>query len=634
MLDLFAITGRAAESPVRTHHRKYYKECRRRDVYMRIEGDEPVNTFFLDAPEWSLICCADLLEPDSVTNVAAHLGGLYCAQGDQFVCGLHGTFAIILYDHNQRTLKAWTDHFGAERLVFRECYESLLVGTNLQSIAAHRPRPSISSAAIQEYLLYTCIPTPHAIYQGISKVPPGHQLVSRPAIRTHRYWDIAYDESSDLPPQESTWVSQTQEEVRSAVALSLKNVAASNTTGCFLSGGTDSSSIAGFVGRLTAKSPQTFSIGFDDPRYNEIQYARIAAKHFSADHHEYFVKPEDIPAVVQQAAQVYDEPFGNSSIVPTYYCARLAADHGVTHLLAGDGGDELFGGNSRYVADRVFQRYSRIPPWVRQSVIEPGVSRAARWTRLRFANLAASYVRRSNVPVPDRYFSYSFISSVPGRELFTTDFLAAVDGVDPLVAARSHFNSAPASSELNRWLYLDLKITIADNDLRKVMTMSRLAGVTPRFPFLNPTLAEFTGRIPVNLKVRGSRLRYVFKKAMEEHLPQQIIIKRKHGFGLPYSMWLAESRSLRDFTFDILDSVQCRQRGYFRPGLLDWLWSQYESVHRVYYGEVLWMLLMLELWHVNHADTQAGEEQRPILDHCALQGSPERSRPASASHLN
>jgi len=185
------------------------------------------------------------------------------------------------------------------------------------------------------------------------------------------------------------------------VALSVKNLAEANTIGCFLSGGTDSSSVAGFVGRLTARAPRTFSIGFDDPRYNEIEYARIAAKHFSADHHEYFVKPEDIPFVVQQAAQVYDEPFGNSSIVPTYYCARLAAEHGIRHLLAGDGGDELFGGNARYVQDRVFQRYGRIPRGLRQSIIEPVVSRSARWTRLRFANLAESYVRRSNVLVPD-----------------------------------------------------------------------------------------------------------------------------------------------------------------------------------------------------------------------------------------
>ena len=272
----------------------------------------------------------------------------------------------------------------------------------------------------------------------------------------------------------------------SAVELNLRNLDESKRLGCFLSGGTDSSSVAGLVGRATAQAPRTFSIGFDDPRYNEIEYARLAAKHFSADHHEYFVKPEDIPALVQKAVEAYDEPFGNSSIVPTYYCARLAAEHGVTHLLAGDGGDELFGGNSRYADDRVFQKYSRIPELLREWLIEPGVSSVSRWTNLRFFNSAASYVRRANIPAPDRYFSYSLVQDMPGEEVFTSDFLAAVRAQDPTATARNHFHAAPAQSDLNRWLYLDLKITIADNDLRKVMTMSRLAGVTPRFPFLNP----------------------------------------------------------------------------------------------------------------------------------------------------
>jgi asparagine synthase (glutamine-hydrolysing) len=417
---------------------------------------------------------------------------------------------------------------------------------------------------------------------------------------------MAYHERLEPVLSEAEWANRTQEAVQCAVAATLKGLDATKRPGCFLSGGTDSSSVTGFVGKLTAQPPRTFSIGFDDPRYNEIQYARIAAKCFSADHHEYFVKPDDIVSLVQKAVQVYDEPFGNSSIVPTYYCARLAAEHGVTHLLAGDGGDELFGGNARYVQDRVFQHYSKIPLWMRRGVIEPVFSRTSQSTDFRWFKLARSYVRRSNIPLPDRYFSYSLISSVPANELFTNDFVAAVND-DPLRTARNHFSTAPANNDLNRWLYLDLKITITDNDVRKVTTMSRLAGITTRYPFLHPDLAEFTGTIPVDMKVRGSRLRYLFKRAMQDLLPQQIIKKTKHGFGLPYSVWLADSRHLRDFTFDVLGSARCRQRGYFRSHLLEQIWSKYETVHRGYYGEILWILLMLELWHVNHADVVVGQ---------------------------
>jgi asparagine synthase (glutamine-hydrolysing) len=606
VLDIYAIAGPLAE-PVGAK-RTHFKECHRRDLYMRIDGDEAVDAFFFDDPDFTLICRADLLGSEPLINTAAYLGRLYREQGDRFVVGLRGAFAVILYDHNQRTLKAWVDHFGIEQLVFTEVDHSFAIATSIRSLSvAHRREPKINLAAILDYLQYTCIPGPKTIYEGISKLQPGHQLKSRPAATTRSYWDIAYYEGHARRP-ESVWADETRSAVRSAVASSFKNVDGPQKLGCFLSGGTDSSSVAGFVGRLTAQPPRTFSIGFDDARYNEIQYARIAAKHFSADHHEYFVKADDIPMVVRNAAQIYDEPFGNSSIVPTYHCARLAVEHGVTHLLAGDGGDELFGGNARYADDRVFQRYRRVPRWLRHGVLEPTVSCATRCTNIPLLNSAASYVRRSNVPAPDRYFSYSLISSVPCRDLFTPDFIAAVAGHDSLSTARDHFNGAAAQSELNRWLYLDLKITIADNDLRKVTMMSQLAGVTPRFPFLDPTLAEFTGRIPPELKVRGPRLRYIFKKAMQDLLPHEIIVKSKHGFGLPYSVWLADSRPLRDFTFDVLNAARCRQRGYFRTGLLDWLWSQYESVHRGYYGEILWMLLMLELWHVAHADARSGEE--------------------------
>jgi asparagine synthase (glutamine-hydrolysing) len=570
-------------------------------MFMSIVGNEPVDSLFSDDPEVTLICRADLLLPERVPNIAAQLVRLYRESGDRFVASLRGTFAIILYDHIHRTLKAWTDHFGADRLVFAESGNSLIVSTNIGWAAKmYARRPDIDAAAIQEYLQYTCIPTPKTIFQGIAKLAAGHQLTSRPAVSARPYWQMAYEEHS----REKSLTTATQDAIGSAVKVSLKNLDASQKAGCFLSGGTDSSSVAGLVGRATAQPPRTFSIGFDDPRYNEIEYARIAAKHFSADHHEYFVKPEDIPALVQKAVHAYDEPFGNSSIVPTYYCARLAAEHGVTHLLAGDGGDELFGGNSRYADDRVFQEYSRIPKILRDWVIQPGVSRVAHWTNLRFFNSAASYIRRSNIPAPDRYFSYSLVQSVPGSEVFTGDFLAAIREHDPTATARNHFHAARAANDLNRWLYLDLQITIADNDLRKVMTMSRLAGVTPRFPFLNPELAEFTGTIPAELKVRGTQLRYLFKKSMADLLPQEIIKKKKHGFGLPYSVWLADSKVLRDFTFDALNSSRCQQRGYFSAGLFDWLWSQYQTVHRGYYGEILWTLLMLELWHVTHVDAQ------------------------------
>jgi asparagine synthase (glutamine-hydrolysing) len=474
--------------------------------------------------------------------------------------------------------------------------------------------PEIDPTAVHEYLQYSCIPTPKTIYKGIFKLAPGHQLTYKQRVSIRPYWDMTYNEAAS-DQSEADWATQTLSAVRSAIALNLTATEKIQTTGCFLSGGTDSSSIAGLVRELSGQRPNTFSIGFDDPRYNEIHYARIAAKHFGANHHEYFVTPGDILNLVQKAAGIYEEPFGNSSIIPTYFCARLAAENGITHLLAGDGGDELFGGNSRYAADQVFQKYALIPGWIRNRLLEPTASLVSGNTRPELVRRAASYVRRSKIQPPDRYFSYSLVSSVPSRDLFTSDYLKVLGVNDSLIPARRHFHAATAQSDLNRWLYMDLKLIITDNDLRKVTTMSRLAGVTPRYPLLDPTLATFTGTIPAKLKVRGSQLRYLFKKAMHDVLPPEIIGKTKHGFGLPYSVWVGENKSLREFTFDVLGSSRCRERGYFRRDLLEWLWLQYENVHRPFYGGVLWEFLMLELWHVLQRDGSSRElrEYVPVM---------------------
>jgi asparagine synthase (glutamine-hydrolysing) len=586
---------------------KYYKECGRgvsMGISMMVSGDDPLEPFIFDSPDTSVICRADLLlrdsQDDPYAGPAQSLARLYAREGDAFAKRLRGTFAVILYDHKLRVLKAWTDHFGAEKLVFTNADGFFAVATDLRLLMPLlAERPHIDPVAVQQYLQYTCIPAPRTIFHGISRLQPGHLLMSKPAPSVRPYWDISYPE--DERRTESEWAAATESAIRSAVSLNVSGVDSAEL-GCFLSGGTDSSSVAGLISQCTREPARTFSIGFDDPRYNEIEYARIAARHNKSRHHEYFVTPGDILTLIERAVPAYDEPFGNSSIIPTYYCARLAAENGVTHLLAGDGGDELFGGNARYLEDRVFQHYGLIPASLRR-VMEPVISAGNSWTNLQLFDRAARYVRRSKITVPDRLFSYTLLSSVPGPELFTADFLAAVDGHHPLTPARNYFSSAPAQTDLNRWLYLDLKTTISDNDLRKVTVMSRLAGVTPRYPLLDPALAEFTGTIPARLKVKGPQLRYLFKKAMAGVLPPEIIAKRKHGFGLPYCVWLREHESLRNFTLDTLGSARFQQRGYFRKGVIEWLWSQYENVHQRYYGDLLWVFLMLELWHLKQHDT-------------------------------
>lgn len=573
------------------------------NLFLSIQGDCAISHCVHTSPRLILICHTDLLDSGAGDDLreanqspASYLARLYEQQGDKFARDLHGWFGIVLYDLKQNALKAWTDHFGVRRIVYRETSGGLGIASDLRLLnGLFAQSPEIDPQAILEYLQYTCIPAPRTIYKNTFRLKPGCQLASQREVVTKPYWDIKYEELEGRSLK--TWAAETFDAIKSAVARAAKTLDDSKHVGCFLSGGTDSSSVSGLVGQITGERPKTFSIGFEDPRYSEISYARIAARQFNADHHEYFVKPQDILTLLPKATQAYDEPFGNSSIIPAYYCAQLAADNNVLQILAGDGGDELFGGNQRYANDRVFQRYAYIPSFFRTSVLEPSLEFAARHTALAVLNRAVRYSRRAKIPMPERIFSYDFLSSTPRSEVFESSFLAAVDGISPLSPAKAHYSQSQAKSDLNRWLYLDLKITITDNDVRKVTAMTELAGIVARYPFLNPSLAEFSSKVPGDLKVKGDQLRYLFKKAMAKLLPLEIIKKQKHGFGLPYSTWLGEYTALKDLTFDTLTSTECQQRGYFRKDLLDWLWHQYESAHRTFYGDVIWTFLMLELWH-------------------------------------
>jgi asparagine synthase (glutamine-hydrolysing) len=574
------------------------------NLYMSIQGDRDLDRRIFQSPELILICDTDLLGSgdcsdfrEANSDPATFLAKRYKSMGDNFARDLHGWFGIILFDCRESAIKAWTDHYGVRRLVYKDSSEIFGIASDLRILnQCVNAQPEIDPVAILEYMQYTCIPAPRTIYKNIKRLKPGHFLTSKPSADARMYWDMSYPETQDRSL--SRWAKETFQAIESAVSITAKRVDKSQQIGCFLSGGTDSSSVSGLVGKFTGNPPSTFSIGFEDPRYNEIDYARIAARHFAANHHEYFVSPENILSLLGKAYTVYDEPFGNSSIVPAYYCSRLAIENGISHMLAGDGGDELFGGNQRYATDRVFQRYSLIPALVRSHFIEPFITGLAKTSSFKYLDLAQRYIRRAGIPLPDRHFSYDFLSTVDFNELFGPAFHASLQGKDSLDPARRHFQNAQAGHNLNRWLYLDLKITITDNDLRKVTPMTELAGVVPRYPLLDPVLSEFSGTIPANLKVRGTQLRYLFKQSMIGFLPPEILTKKKHGFGLPFSVWLGEHKTLREFAFDILGSNSARQRGYFRPDILEWLFSRYESESKVFYGDVLWIFLMLELWHL------------------------------------
>jgi asparagine synthase (glutamine-hydrolysing) len=526
-------------------------------------------------------------------GTAALLAALYQRTGPAFVEKLRGDFSIIVWDRQSRTLFAAIDGFGIHPLVYYEGAAVLLVATRIEGLMASGEVPrTVNPRAIATYLNYTVNFAPDTIFSGIARLLPGHTLMASGKHWTvKRYWDMRYE--ADHMAGERELSRRLYAAVEDAVRSQTQG-AEPNRVGAFLSGGTDSSTVVGMMSRVGGRPARTFSIGFDDERFNELEYARITARKFAADHHEYLVTAADCVDSLENIVRYFDEPFGNSSAIPTYFCVRLAARSGVRTMLAGDGGDELFAGNERYLTDRVFQAYQRVPALLRKGLVEPALRGLPGQNR--YVRLARSYVRRSNLPQPDRFFSYNLLLDNLPEAVFEGDFLASLDGFRVLERPAHYYGHGPAQAHLDRLLYLDVKITLADNDLLKVTRMAEMAGVKVRFPLLDRGVAEMSGTIPTRLKVNGTEKRYLFKRAFRELLPAEVIRKKKHGFGIPVAMWMKTDRRMREISRDVLLSPRTYERGYIRRGFVEELIRRHETDQTPFYGDTLWTFLVLELW--------------------------------------
>jgi asparagine synthase (glutamine-hydrolysing) len=558
--------------------------------------------------EWVLVGCdaeiyneAELQELVGRSNgLPQLLAALYHRFGCDFVAKLNGDFSIVLWDRRERKLLAAVDPFGVKRLVWFENDSVLLLASRIDALMrSGEVAAGVNPRAIASFLNFGVSLAPETIFTEVKRLAPGTLLdASKSGTRIRAYWDMRYGVEGGA--DEKRLCRELEGVVEQAVAARYKDEGA----GAFLSGGTDSSTVVGMMSRLGRGPVPTFSIGFEEQRFNELGYAEITARRFHAAHHTYLVGAADCLEAVPKMVRFFDEPFANSSAIPTYFCARLAAENGVPVLLAGDGGDELFGGNERYLTDKIFQLYQNVPRGLRKGIVEPVLN------RLPFeggpVGKAKRYVRRSNMPVLERFFSYNLLCTHPPEEIFARDFLAELAGQEILEVPARYYQEAPARDHLERLLYVDVKITLGDSDLPKVTEMARLAGVRTRFPFLDRAVAEFSGRVPARLKVKGFDKRYLFKRAFRNLLPIEVLRKKKHGFGIPVATWLKTDPRLREFSRDILFSRRALERGYFQKAFLEDLVRKHEADDSTYYGDNLWTFFVLELWHRQFVDQTIG----------------------------
>jgi len=530
---------------------------------------------------------------------------LYLDEELAFLERLRGEFALAIWDGREERLSLATDRFRVHPLLYSHDHDKLVFASRMKSISAcpYPVRATIDSRAILDVMSVSAIPTPRTIFREVNKLPPGHVLhYSKGKAQLSAYWDINFLKPDQA--REPELAAHLKQHFSDSIGTRLQADAGAGQIGTFLSGGVDSSTVTGVLKALSKSDVHSFSIGFGEQRFDEMSFARIAADHFKVIHHEYIVTAQDTRDAIPIVLESFDEPFANASAVPTYVCAKLAKDHGVDILYAGDGGDELFAGNERYSEQRLFEYYDRIPSGLR-GIIRPTVQGLADMTGLALFEKGSKYIRRASVPLPQRLTTYGFFNVVPMQELFEPAFLESLgDSRNPYEPIERYYGQALAQTDLDRQMYLDLKFAISDNDVFKVTKMTEAAGVTVRFPFLDHRLAEFAATVPARMKMRGRELRTFFKDAYSDVLPLAIRTKSKHGFGLPIPVWLRTDPYLNELMRDLVLSSRSLQRGYFRKRMLEELVLRHQADQTSFYGTVLWNLMILELWHRTHWDVR------------------------------
>lgn len=529
-------------------------------------------------------------------SAAQVLASLYALHGIEFIHQLDGAFAFALWDARNRRLMLAVDRLGIKNLYWHFENGSLTFAsriTALQNVGS----VTVDAAALAEFLLFSAVPAPHTIYQGVEKLSPGFLcLLEGDQIRQRRYWDLQFTEEKGST---SEWADRVRRQLQASVHRHLANLEP-ETTGAFLSGGTDSSTVVAFMSERW-KPVDTFSAVFNESSYSEANFVQSTVEQFGARQHNCCLSPQDAIEAIPKIISYYGEPFANSSAIAAYFCAVRASQSGVSVLLGGDGGDELFAGNQRYETDKQFALYHQIPKILRKAAIEPLVNLLPRQHQR--LGLPRRYVQRALIPNPQRFFSYNFFLSFPPEEIFEPDFLEQARPDNWLDIPTRHFAQPGKTAELNRLLYLDVKMALADNDLKKVSGMAELAGIQVRYPLFDYRLAELAARIPAKLKLRRFEKRYIFKQAMAGILADKVLYKKKHGMGVPVSSWLLNDAKLRQFAEEVLHDPRTRQRGYFRSSFVERLTNLQRAEHVSYYGEIVWYLLVLELWHRQHVDS-------------------------------
>lgn len=521
------------------------------------------------------------------TEVIVHL---YEEEGEDFVRKLRGMFAIALWDEKSRKFLLIRDRVGIKPLHYWFRNQALVFGSEIKAILEHPDvEREISLPALSDYLSFLYIPAPRTIYRDIHKLEPGHYLrLQNGQMKILPYWDFRYEPETRV--SEGEWVERISEALRESVKL---HMISDVPLGAFLSGGMDSSTMVAWMSRESGRPIKTYSIGFPDSQFNELPYAREVADYFKVDHHESMVQVDAFNLLPKLIAG-FDEPFADSSAIPTYLVSEFARQD-VKVAVSGDGGDELFGGYLWTQKEMWMEKYRRFPAGLRRlvekSLLRPGyrpLRENGAW------NLLKRFFYDAGLPVSES-FARRAMSFQPWmqEELFEPGIKAELQAEDRLARIKMFSENGAARSVLDKFLYLDSKIFLPDDLLVKVDRTSMMHSLEVRVPFLDHKLMELACRIPTSLKIKGRTTKYILRKTMEGKLPANVLKQRKQGFAVPLQRWF--QGELLPFAKKILLDEKAKCRRYFRPSYMKWLLEEH-AAGRQRFGTQLHALVVFELW--------------------------------------
>lgn len=504
-----------------------------------------------------------------------------------------GMFAFGLWDNNLKRLFLARDRLGKKPLVYSHRNGRFAFASEIKALLQIPwVERRVDPLAIHHYLTYQYIPSPETIFEGIKKLPPAHYLLydSHDNLKIERYWTLNYNSQEKRKADVEELCEIIREKLEESVKLRLISDV---PLGAFLSGGIDSSLVVGLMAKNGGPPVKTFSIGFEEQDFDELAYARIVSNHFGTDHHEFVVKPNAIE-ILPKLVWHYNEPFADSSAIPTYYVSKLTREY-VKVVLSGDAGDENFAGYPRYLRSKYVLWFTRLPEKARRSFL-PAFLRIlsqSPWKRKTLNRLADFMEMLSSHQGRNYAEQIKIFNQKEKDDVYSEEFSRQVKGTDPLDYLIKKYEEGDTDDPLEKLLYLDMTTYLPEDLLVKMDIATMANSLEARIPFLDHVVMESVATIPSRLKLKGSKTKYILKTAFKDFLPEAILKRKKMGFGVPVARWFR--KELKDYTREILLDQRTTGRGYFKREGIERLLNEHLALHYDHSSKI-WALLFLEIW--------------------------------------